>query len=137
MTTENLALFQALGAKMDYLNQKQRVIAQNIANSDTPDYRPQTLKQIDFGSVLKSVDKKSGSTIRLETTNAGHMPPPNHIAAAKEGNQKTVYETTPDGNSVVMEEQLINSQKNQMDYNLMTSLYQKQVGMIKIALGKK
>ncbi|HOO82875.1 MAG TPA: flagellar basal body protein, partial [Alphaproteobacteria bacterium] len=61
MTTENIALLKALGAKMDFLNQRQRVISQNIANTDTPGYRPKDLKPVDFGNVLQNVTKgKSG-----------------------------------------------------------------------------
>ena len=40
MTIDNIGLFQALGAKMDYLGQRQRIISQNVANSDTPGYQP-------------------------------------------------------------------------------------------------
>ena len=43
MTTQDIGLFKALGAKMDYLGQRQRVIAQNVANADTPNYRPNDL----------------------------------------------------------------------------------------------
>lgn len=135
MTTENIALFKALGAKMDYLSQRQRVISQNIANTDTPNYRPQDLKPVDFGSVLKGVLKDSNA-VRLDTTSPSHMPPHNEVSAAKEGKQKKVYEVAPDGNAVIMEEQLINSGKTVMDYSLMTNLYQKNVSLIKIALGR-
>lgn len=136
MTTENIALFRALGAKMDYLNQRQRLISQNIANSDTPDYRPQDLKPADFGSVLKGVTGDKGSTVRLETTDAHHMPPPNQVPDPKAAKQKTTYEIAPAGNAVIMEEQLLHSNQTVMDYNLMTSLYQKNVGLIKTALGR-
>lgn len=136
MTTENLALFQALGAKMDYLNQKQRIIAQNIANANTPGYQPKTLKELDFDAVLKAVESNNGA-VRMERTNAGHMPAANKAVVPKPTEQRATYEVTPDGNAVIMEEQLINSQKNQMDYNMMANLYQKHVSMIKIALGKQ
>lgn len=136
MTTENIALFKALGAKMDYLSQRQRVISQNIANTDTPNYRPQDLKPYDFGSILKGV-LKEGHNLSLETTSAGHMPPNGEVADPKEGKQKKVYEVAPDGNAVIMEEQLINSGKTVMDYNLMTNLYQKNISLIKIAIGRQ
>ena len=135
MTTENLALFQALNAKMRYLNQNQRVIAQNIANADTPGYRPKTLKAQNFDSVLGAIDKGGNTSVRLGTTHSNHMPPANKISAAKETTQRDVYEVLPDGNGVIMEEQLIAAGRNQMDYNMMANLYQKQVGLLKTALG--
>lgn len=135
MTTENITLFKALGAKMDFLNQRQRVISQNIANTDTPGYRPQDLKPVDFGSVLKKVTGGQ-SSVRLETTDARHMPPPNDVRIDDPKNQKKTYEVAPAGNAVIMEEQLIQSNQTVMDYNLMTNLYQKNTGMIYTALGR-
>ncbi|HBR69875.1 MAG TPA: flagellar basal body rod protein FlgB [Rhodospirillaceae bacterium] len=135
MTTENLALFKALGAKMDYLNMRQRIIAQNISNADTPKYKPQDLLPVDFGKVLKDVTAQGTQSVSLETTKPNHMPPPNDIPEAQERKQKEVYEVAPVGNAVIMEEQLINSNQTIADYNLMTSLYQKNVGLIRTALG--
>src|SRR5690606_3895707 len=134
MTTQNIALFKAMGAKMDFLNMRQRVISQNIANSDTPGYRPQDLKPVNFDSVLKNVIKSNN--VSLDTTNSMHLPPPNQVADPKQGKQKHVYEVAPAGNAVIMEEQLINSGQVMMDYNLMTNLYQKNIGMIRTALGR-
>lgn len=136
MTMQNFALFSALGAKMDFLNQRQGIIAQNVANADTPDYRPQDLKPVDFRSVLKEIAAPEGKmTVNLETTQPGHMPVVGEIADPKSGKQKHIYEVAPTGNSVVMEEQLMQSGKNTMDYNLMASLYQKHAQMMKIAIG--
>lgn len=135
MTTQNIGLFKAIGAKMDYLNQRQRVIAQNIANSDTPGYRPSDLKPMDFSSVLKNVQDPGKMSVRLETTNVAHMPPEGKIADPKSAKQKNVYEVAPAGNAVIMEEQLINSNRTIADYNLMANLLQKNVGMIRTALG--
>ncbi len=133
MTTQDIGLFKALGAKMDYLGQRQRVIAQNVANADTPNYRPNDLKPVDFSAMLKSTTGAKG--VKINATNPMHMGAGGEGIDAKEAAQKTVYEVAPAGNSVIMEEQMLNSGRTVMDYNLMTSLYQKNVGMIKIALG--
>ncbi len=133
MTTQDIGLFKALGAKMDYLGQRQRIISQNVANADTPDYRPQDLKPVDFGTVLKGVTDSKG--VKMEATNPMHVGYQGQIDAAKSGNQKKVYEVAPDGNSVIMEEQMLNSSQTIMDYNLMTSLYQKNVRLMKISIG--
>jgi flagellar basal-body rod protein FlgB len=137
MTTQNIGLFKALGAKMDYLNQRQSIISQNVANADTPGFRPMDLKEVDFGTVLKGVTKSQGVGIQMVSTNAMHVGGGNEVAAAKEGKQKKVYEVAPDGNAVIMEEQMLKSGQTVMDYNLMTSLYQKNVSMIKTALGTR
>lgn len=133
MSTQTLGLMKALGAKMDYLNQRQRVIAQNISNADTPGYKPQDLVKVDFGDVLKKVTKSNA--VHIERTAALHITPNGDVDDPKERKMKKVYDVAPAGNAVVMEEQMINSQSTVSDYNLMTSLYQKNVSMMKMALG--
>lgn len=133
MSTESLALFRAIGAKMNYLNQRQRVIAQNISNADTPGYKPQDLVKEDFGEVLKKVNQTNA--VRIERTNTGHITPGGNIDDPQSRKMKKTYDVAPAGNAVVMEEQMINSQSTVGDYNLMTSLYQKNVSMIKMSLG--
>ena len=135
MTTQNLALFQALGAKMDYLNQRQRIIAQNVSNADTPNYKPKDLVPVDFSEVLSNVDNTGKKTVHVKETDAQHISPSGDIRDPKARKQKETYEVAPAGNAVIVEEQLFNATQNMMDYNLMTSLYQKNVGMLKTALG--
>lgn len=137
MTLDNIALFRGIGAKMDYLNQRQRVISQNISNSDTPGYKPKDIVDADFSSVLKDVTggSKAVKSVKMETTSAGHIPAPGDVDAGRARKQKETYEVAPAGNSVVMEEQLINSGQTMMDYNLMTNLIQKNIGMIRTSLG--
>lgn len=134
MTIQDIGLFHALGAKMDYLNQRQGILAQNIANSDTPGYRPKDLVDVDFGTMLK--DELGGSNqVKIETTNAQHMPNPKAEIDPKAKKSRDTYEVAPAGNAVIVEEQLINAGKNTMDYNLMLNVYQKQVSMMKISMG--
>jgi flagellar basal-body rod protein FlgB len=141
MTTQDLALLKGLGAKMQYLNHRQRVIAQNVANADTPEYRPQDLTKVNFESVLEKIEGKNhraGSFgLSLESTNKAHMLPGGSITNPDEKKQKQTYEVAPVGNAVIMEEQLIKSQETVMDYNLMSSLYQKQVGLLATATGRR
>lgn len=135
MSLQNIGLFQGIGAKMEYLNQRQTVISQNIANADTPSYRPKDLKEVDFSSFLGAA--AAGGKITMAATNPMHLPNPEAELDAKAQKQKKVYEVAPAGNSVVMEEQLLNATQNSMDYNTMLNIYQKQVGMIKTALGTR
>ena len=139
MTTENIGLFQAMNAKMKYLDQRQKVISQNIANADTPDYKARDLTNVDFGTVLKKVQKDSDKVpnVRMVATNSHHLPMPNDIENARIRNQKVVYETAPDKNGVVMEEQLVKANDVQMNYNLMLNLYKSNVDMMRTALGRR
>ena len=134
MTAQNIPLFKAIGAKMQYLNQRQGVIAQNIANADTPNYRPQDLTEIDFGRLVEHV---SGTKkVRMESTNPLHMPAQNELPEPDSEKQKITYEVAPAENAVILEEQMLKSGQTVMDYNLMTNLYRKNINMIRTALGR-
>jgi len=135
MSIQNTPLMKAIAAKIDYLDKRQAVLAQNIANADTPGYQSSDLTKVDFGSVLKKLTHTNEVT--LATTQPGHMPNPNGVANAKDRPDKLTYEVAPDGNGVIMEEQMIKANQTQMDYSLMTNLMSKQVALYRIALGRQ
>jgi flagellar basal-body rod protein FlgB len=64
------------------------------------------------------------------------MPAPGQINEPGSDEQESTYEVAPAGNSVIIEEQLVNANHNSMDFSLMTNLYQKNVTMIRTALGR-
>jgi flagellar basal-body rod protein FlgB len=125
---------KAIGAKVDYLYERQGVIAQNIANSDTPGYQSKDLTDVDFASVMK---KLTGTKrVTLETTNPMHMPNPDMTKTSKEAKDRWTYEVAPDKNGVIIEEQMVKAAKTQMEYNLMTNLSSKYGMMYRTALGR-
>lgn len=136
MTTENLSLFKAIGAKMEFLNQRQRVLSQNISNADTPGYKPQDLRDLDFRETLKNLEKDRSQSVYINRTDKGHMSPAGEIYDPKSGKQRHTYEVAHAGNAVVLEEQLVKTNANMIDYNLMSNMYQKNMGMLKTALGR-
>lgn len=136
MTIDNLSLFQGLGAKMGFLNQRQRVIAQNVSNADTPGYKPKDLVPVNFDKVLGNITKTGGiKPVSLDTTRAGHSGGANDVQDPKSRKQRETYEVAPAGNAVIMEEQLLMAGETVLDYNMTTNLIQKHVGMIQTALG--
>lgn len=138
MTLQNIALMRGIGAKMNYLTQRQTLIASNIANADTPDYQPKDLKKADFSDVLGKALKKRNAvqSVSLSTTSGGHINPSGTAPNPKARDARDVYEVAPAGNAVIMEEQMMNASQTMMDYTMMTNLLQKNVGMIKTAIGR-
>lgn len=137
MTIQNIGLFQAMNAKMNYLAQRQTVISQNIANADTPGYQPKDLEKVDFGKFLTKLIKEKNFSVSMVTTDEGHLPPSSNEASMREQAQKRTYEVAPSGNAVILEEQLMKSNDVQLNYNMMVNLYRSNVDMIRTALGKK
>lgn len=134
MDLKNIALFQALNAKMSYLDMRQGVLSQNIANSDTPDYRPRDLTEVDFGEILQHIT--GSKKIRMNRTTAGHMTPSGNLNSTDVRKSKITYEVAPAGNAVIIEEQMIKAAKTTLEYNLMTNLMRKNVSMLQTALGR-
>ena len=118
---------------MDYLNQRQKILSQNIANADTPGYRPSDLKDVDFGLMMGKLNQEN--KLSPVSTNTMHLPSVSATLDSRPRDQKSSYEISPTGNGVVLEEQMMKEKQTAMDYNLMTSLYQKSKSMMKIAIG--
>lgn len=135
MSIQNVPLMRAMAAKMIYLDKRQGVLAQNIANADTPNYRSQDLTKVDFGKTLEKVIDRD--RITMKTTQPGHMPNPNAVERAKDHKDRMTYEVAPDGNAVILEEQMIKANQTMMDYSLMTNLMSKQSSMYRLALGRQ
>lgn len=127
-----LGLFRLIKGKMDWLTQRQEVVAQNIANADTPDYRPSDLTPFTFRAAL-------GNAARLQParTSAAHLTGTAAGAgAAREVTERRPYETAPDGNGVVLEEQLLKISRTGTEYNMVINLYRKHMGLIRSAIGR-
>src|SRR5689334_12270861 len=108
MNLDDIPLFSMLRSRLGYLNQRQQVVAQNIANADTPHYTPRDLSGFSFQSKLDAqkppvgASAIGGSTPHLlaSTTSAKGA-----SGAAFKAQRKADSETTLDGNQVVLEEQ--------------------------------
>ena len=144
MTTDNLTLMKGMIQKIGWLEERQKVLAQNIANADTPGYRPQDITPLDFKELLGKADKKlslgastSLKSPQLAATSSTHMGlngSTNIDPNVDVKKQKNTYETAPAGNAVVLEEQLLKMGENFADHRMITNLYQKNVDMLRLAV---
>lgn len=132
MDLSKLPLFRMMSEKMKWLSSRQGVLSQNIANADTPKYRPMDLKKLDF----REPDANASFNVALARTNPAHISGGNESQDFQSDKEKDPYETLPTGNSVVLEEQLMKVAQNQHDYELMTELYHKHMQMFTIALDR-
>lgn len=122
-------------SKMGFLNMRQELYSQNVANADTPGYRPKEIKTPDFSKVMGRIGESSKMKVSMQATNAQHMGLENNGAGnARKVLAKEVYEASPDDNGVVLEEQIFKASKNMMEYQAMTNLYRRNIGMVRIAV---
>ena len=136
----DLTVLNAAIEKMHWNEARQKVISQNVANADTPGYQPQEIAPLDFKALLKSSSSSlaatGGSSVTLATTDPKHLGLNGAAASgiAKPKNEKSPYETSPAGNAVVLEEQLMKLNQNALDHKLSATIYQKNIELLKTAV---
>ncbi|SNY94258.1 flagellar basal-body rod protein FlgB [Cohaesibacter sp. ES.047] len=131
MALSDLKLFSMLRDKMHWHQARQKVLSENVANADSPGYKVKELSEFDFGSALKPF-KAEGLQTRM--TNSHHLQGRAIFPDGKlVGEKVDGFETTPSGNAVVLEEQMMKVTTNQMDFQAVTQLYSKGLNMIRMA----
>jgi flagellar basal-body rod protein FlgB len=127
-------LFGALKQRLRWLGQRQEVLARNIANSDTPRYRPHDLKPLSFSPLAVEPRRP----VAMTATDAGHLQGRRRDEAAFASRRdRAPYETAPAGNAVVLEEQMAKVNETTISHQLATGLYRKHLAMIKTATGPR
>lgn len=132
MNYSNLPLFGLLKAKLNYTSARAGVLAQNIANTDTPGYRARDVKEPDFKNVLA---QQQG--LQMTATSPKHMGMQMGAVGMQTIMRESTYELSPTGNNVVIEEEMQRVALNQGEYNKALNLYRKTVQMFKTALGSQ
>lgn len=128
MGVADLPLLQQIKGRLGWLDERQRVVAQNVANSDTPGYVARDLKApTDFARAMAE-----GGGLRMTRTSAAHISPPGQVARFTVSDAPD-SETTLDGNSVVVEEQMLKMAESRMAYDAAIGFYQKSMQMIRMA----
>ena len=135
MAITDIPILSMLRTRMQWAQERQRVLSENVANSDTPGFRPLDLVDLKFDS--KGQDAAGAPTdVSLTRTDAGHLPGIGQSDAAFHSKNGGHYEVRPTGNSVNLEQEMIKVAANQMDYQAVTALYTRSLGLLKTALGK-
>lgn len=132
MDISSIPLFERISQRMAWLGERTRVLSQNIANADTPGYRPKDVVPLDFDAEMRRL-----SPVAPRRTSPQHLSgtvPPSGDFDSK--NQKKIYEQSSQENGVVIEEQMMKLSESQVTYNMMVNLYRKHVDMFKTAIGR-
>jgi len=127
MPITDIPILNMLRERMQWQQARQEVLAENVANADTPDYQAKDLAPLDFSQAL------TAASLTLDRTN------PAHLAAAAGADspfasRNAGYEVRPRGNSVSHEDEMMNVAANQMDYEAATEMYTHSLNLIKLAV---
>ena len=131
MTFDDISLFATLKSRLSYLADRQAVISQNVANTDTPGFTPSDLKP--FTLPGQGVAGAGLAPITPTMTSPMHMAGTPAAPLKNKPLNSPDSETTLDGNSVVLEEEMMRMTQARMDYDTAVSFYTKSVAMIQQA----
>jgi flagellar basal-body rod protein FlgB len=138
MAINDLPILSALRTKMQWHQERQRVLAENISNANTPNFKPRDLvaPQFDKSGASSSVGGTMGSLAMMRTS-ASHIAVSGGAQSFNGDGGKSGFLTRPAGNAVNLEDQMMKVSANQMDYAAATSLYSRSLGLLKTAIGKR
>lgn len=128
-----LPLFTALTEKMRWHETRQALLAENVANAETPGYRGRDLAAFGFEQHMRN---QSLAKVATRTTNVRHIAIAGTDADGFGARRMNSFEITPEGNGVTLEDEMMKVTGNQMDYQAVTSIYSRSVKLIRTALGR-
>ena len=123
MDVGDLKIFQMALTKMDWAAQRQKLLSQNVVNANTPDYVPQDLRKATPVNVVRTNPNHAKGTLPTRD-------------AFRNREVRRNFEAAPDGNQVILEEQMQKVGDTRGQYNMAITLMQKHMQMLKTALGK-
>lgn len=135
MGLTDIPIFSMLRTRMQWAQERQRLLAENVANADTPSFRPRDLAPLKFNaeSALAG-DSLPGVTLaRTE---------PGHIAGFGAGDptfrpvSNGDFGTQTSGNGVNLEQEMMKVAANTMDYQAVSALYTRSLSLLKTAIDK-
>lgn len=130
-------IFSMLKSRMDMLGERQRVLAQNVANVSTPGYKPRDVDKEAFDAALARGEAGGGrggrGGVAMAVTRAGHMAPAMSSAPGVKVKSSPDSETTLDGNAVVVEEQMMKMAQTRMEFETAVQLYSKGLALVRMA----
>jgi flagellar basal-body rod protein FlgB len=130
MPISDIPIFSMLRTKLQWHQERQRLLAENVANADTPEFKPSDLAAPKF-----DVEASAVAPVALMRTSPAHLASAD--SAASFGLQRGgSFDVVPTGNAVTLEDEMMKVAANQMDFQAATALYTRGLGLIKTAIGR-
>ena len=125
---ENLRLFQISHAIAKHAGQRQALVSQNIANSDTPNFKPR-----DLTSFKETYRGNSG----MQATRTNHLFGSSLHGAASEVIVQDGLAESPNGNSVSVEEEMIRAVEVKRQHDRALAIYRPSMTVLRASIGRQ
>jgi len=130
MPISDIPIFSMLRTKMQWHQERQRLLSENVANADTPKFTPRDLAPVDPA-------RRDAAALALARTSAAHLTASDAPGSSRfQLDRGQQFEARPSGNAVSLEDEMMKVAGNAMDYQAATALYTRGLALIKTALGK-
>ncbi|UJQ95409.1 flagellar basal body rod protein FlgB [Mariluticola halotolerans] len=133
MGISQIPLFAAITQKMQWHQTRQGLLAENVANAETPNYRGRDLKEYNFA---EHVGQFSTAQVTTAATQKGHYAIASSDTNGFAPQKMNSFEITPEGNGVTLEDEMMKVSANQMDFQAATTLYTRSIRLMRTALGR-
>lgn len=128
MTAPPTDLLKLTERRMAWLEARQRVLAGNIANADTPGYQPRDVRS--FASVVAG----AGGGAPLAATNPRHLASTTDPLLARP--DRTATDRAPNGNAVSLDREALKVAETDGAHALAATLHKRYLGLFRTALGR-
>src|SRR5271165_7639951 len=134
MAVSGIPILSMLRTRMQWHQERQRLLAENVANAETPRFRPSDLAPLKFAQP----QPQAPALVTLARTSDAHIAGSGLSSAAQFAANKKEgpFEVRPMGNGVTLEDQMLKVAANQMDYQAASALYTRSLALIKTAIGR-
>ncbi|ESQ74583.1 flagellar basal body rod protein FlgB [Asticcacaulis sp. AC402] len=132
MSLNDIPLMGALKSRMGWLSDRQKVVAENVANASTPGFKPHDLSPQNFSALVRGEAPQGNMGLTL--TNTQHMAPQTSFRPGVKVVLSPDSETTMDGNGVVLEEQMLRMAESRMQFQAAVGFYEKSMAMMRMAI---
>ena len=138
MAITDIPILSILRTRLQWAQARQRVLAENVANADTPNYRARDLAPPKFEAPAGATAGAAAplTAVSLARTADGHIAGIGQGDSPFRSERSAGYEVQPTGNAVNLEQEMMKVAANQMDYQAVAALYSRSLGLLKTALGK-
>jgi flagellar basal-body rod protein FlgB len=130
MPISDIPIFSMLRTRMQWHQERQQLLSENVANANTSKFVPRDLAQPDFSHA------QPAAAMSLARTSSAHLGGIAADATQFDLDRRGQFEVRPTGNGVSLEDEMLKVAANQMDYQAATALYSRGLALIKTALGK-
>ena len=125
---DSLDVFQTAAAMAKHAGARQALVARNIANADTPGYKAEHI-----AAFKEAYEGHPAASMR--TTRSGHMGGQSHHSASREV-VATTSEPSPNGNTVSIEDELLNSVAVSREHSRALTIYRHSMTVLRTSLGQ-